>query len=145
MLDPVTLPSAGATAFRSRHAAQRTRRAAVNRRRHCRTAQTPPSVQRVTALRLTHRGPPGLMRPMSLPVTPRRAAIVAGVVVGIAVATAFVVRDVPDRVVSLFGGPKGGVDRIGGVRIRYVPPANLPADKLDRVLARRSLVERYCD
>lgn len=46
----------------------------------------------------------------------------AGGLVAIVVATVFCVRTVPDRVISLLGGPAGGVERWGGVRVTYEPP-----------------------
>lgn len=52
----------------------------------------------------------------------RTAAVVAGALVALVVGVMFCVREVPDRVVSLLGGPKGGVERLGGVRLIYEPP-----------------------
>lgn len=56
------------------------------------------------------------------PVGARTAATVAGGLVAIVVAAVFCVRTVPDRVISLLGGPAGGVERWGGVRVTYEPP-----------------------
>jgi len=60
----------------------------------------------------------------------KKLSIAAGVLVALVVLTLFGTRPVPDRIVQLLGGPHGGVDRIGGVRIRYRPPAGVSADAL---------------
>ncbi len=65
------------------------------------------------------------------PVGARGAAIVAGGLVALFVATLFCVRTVPDRVISLLGGPSGGVERWGGVRLAYEPPAGGPVEILE--------------
>jgi preprotein translocase subunit SecD len=82
---------------------------------------------------------------MSDPVQPGRVAIVAGAIVALQVVVAFLIRPVPDRVVSLLGGPDGGVDRLGGLRIRYRPPAGVDTGKLESYLATRSKVRRDGD
>ncbi len=56
------------------------------------------------------------------PVGARGAAVVAGGLVAVFVAALFCVTTVPDRMISLLGGPSGGVERWGGVRVEYEPP-----------------------
>jgi SecY len=62
-----------------------------------------------------------------------RLAIGAGVLVAIFAVTLFFVRPVPDAVLALLGGPDGGVDRHGGVRVRYRPPPGLDPAELARM------------
>ncbi|HEY5927847.1 MAG TPA: hypothetical protein VIV11_39445, partial [Kofleriaceae bacterium] len=57
-------------------------------------------------------------------VRPIRVAILGGVAVALLVAAMFVVRPMPDSVVAWFGGVTG-VERVGGVRVIYQPPAGL--------------------
>jgi hypothetical protein len=63
-------------------------------------------------------------------VSARRSAIVAGLVAGVYLAILFSVRRVPDWVLRAVGGP-GGVERDGGLVLRYRPPASYDAAKLD--------------
>ncbi len=75
---------------------------------------------------------------MSEPVRPRAIAIGAGGAIALFVIASFLVRTVPDRLVTLLGGPDGGVDRIGGLRLRYRPPANVNVDAVNtRATVRR--------
>lgn len=74
-----------------------------------------------------------------------RAAIVAGVAVGLLVAAVFAVMPVPGAIVGLFGGPSHGVDRHGGLRITYRPPPGIDVDALQRHLMARSEVRRAGD
>src|SRR5262245_23107176 len=74
---------------------------------------------------LTPRDAIGRHLEMSERVRPLRVAIVTGVLAAISVYAVFLIRAVPDRVVSLLGGPSGGVDRIGGLRVHYRPPAGM--------------------
>ncbi|MBA3392225.1 MAG: hypothetical protein H0T89_06255 [Deltaproteobacteria bacterium] len=71
----------------------------------------------------------------------RRVAIVAGVLVALYVIVTFLIRTVPDSLVSLLGGPSGGVDRIGGLRVDYRPARGTEA-ALERYLASRANVRR---
>ena len=80
---------------------------------------------------------------MSQPVRPSSVAIWAGVVVALYVMTCFLVRPVPDSVVSLLGGPEG-VDRVGGLRLHYRPPAG-SENALARSLDGRGTVHRDGD
>jgi hypothetical protein len=76
------------------------------------------------------------------PVRRWRAAVIAGALVALQVVVAFSIRPVPDAVVSLLGGPGSGVDRLGGLRVRYRPPTGLDARELERSLAQLSSVRR---
>ena len=69
-------------------------------------------------------------------VRPGRVALAAGVLVGLFVAAAYCVRTVPDRVVTLVGGPEGGVARYGGVQLRYHPSADSKPELLHLLEAR---------
>src|SRR5665647_1485972 len=60
---------------------------------------------------------------MSEPVKPRRVATGAGVVIALYVVTSLLAREVPDSLVALLGGPHDRVERIGGLRVHYKPPA----------------------
>ncbi|MDB4954295.1 MAG: protein-export rane protein SecD [Myxococcales bacterium] len=82
---------------------------------------------------------------VAISVKPRGVAIIAGAIAALVIASTFVAQPVPDRVISLLGGPNGGVDRFGGVRIRYQPPAGSPAAEIDRVLAADSTIRRDGD
>ncbi|MBA2541117.1 MAG: hypothetical protein H0V17_15865 [Deltaproteobacteria bacterium] len=75
------------------------------------------------------------------PVRAGRAAIVAGAMVAAIVMAVYCIRIVPDRVVSMLGGPSGGVDRWGGLRVRYQPPAGSDA-AIAEYLAQRANVQR---
>ncbi len=61
-------------------------------------------------------------------VRPSVAALIAGALAFVCVAVLFCVRTVPDRVVTLMGGPEGGVDRWGGLRVEYIPPPGAEAE-----------------
>ena len=78
-------------------------------------------------------------------VRPGRAAVGAGSLVAICVAVLFCVRTVPDRVVSLVGGPSGGVARWGGLRVRYQPPAGSDTAIETYLRERGDQVERQGD
>src|SRR5437867_1453764 len=58
---------------------------------------------------------------MSEPVKPRGFAFGAGVLAAMFVVVAFLARPVPAAIVELFGAHGGGVDREGGLRVRYRP------------------------
>ena len=77
------------------------------------------------------------------PVRPARAAIVAGLLVALYVVITFLIRPIPDAAVSLLGGP-GGVDRIGGLRVRYRPAPGSEA-AFEQYLAQRADVRRDRD
>ncbi len=64
-------------------------------------------------------------------VRPSRVAIVAGALVALQVAMVFVIRPVPDLVVSLLGGPEGGVARLGGFTIQYRPPGGGSVERIE--------------
>jgi hypothetical protein len=68
---------------------------------------------------------------MSDRVSVARPAAIAAVLAGIFVAVLFVVRPVSDGLVGLFGGPTG-LERSGGVRVRYRPPAGVSSAELAR-------------
>jgi hypothetical protein len=70
--------------------------------------------------------------------------MVAGAIAFGCIAVLYGVRVVPDGVVSLLGGPAGGVDRWGGLRVRYKPPANTDA-QVEDYLAGRARIERRGD
>ncbi len=78
-------------------------------------------------------------------IRPGRAAVGAGGLVAICVAVLFCVRTVPDRVVSLVGGPSGGVARWGGLRVRYQPPAGSDTAIETYLRERADQVERQGD
>ncbi len=78
---------------------------------------------------------------MSEPVRVRRVAIIAGVLVALYVIVTFLIRTVPDSLVSLLGGPSGGVDRIGGLRVDYRPAPGAEV-AVERYLASRANVRR---
>ncbi|MBS1124974.1 MAG: protein-export rane protein SecD, partial [Deltaproteobacteria bacterium] len=60
---------------------------------------------------------------MTDPVKHRRVAAVAGILAALYVVVSFLAREVPDAVLALVGGPDGGVDRHGGLRVDYRSPA----------------------
>lgn len=60
----------------------------------------------------------------------RKAALVAGGLTAVCVAAVFCVRTVPDRVISLLGGPDT-MERWGGVRLKYEPPGGGPVELLE--------------
>jgi hypothetical protein len=76
------------------------------------------------------------------PVRRWRVAAIAGALVALQVVVALSIRPVPDAVVSLLGGPRGGVDRLGGLRVRYRPPAGLDARELEADLRELSSIRR---
>jgi hypothetical protein len=57
------------------------------------------------------------------PVRAGRSAVIAGMLGAAFTLAVFAVRDVPDAVVAVLGGPTG-VERYGGARIRFRPPAD---------------------
>ncbi len=67
-----------------------------------------------------------------------RLALGAGALIAICVIALFVARPVPDAVVSLLGGPSG-VDRTGGLRVRYRPPPGVDPAELARSLGTSSV------
>ena len=71
-------------------------------------------------------------------------AIIAGVLVAAFVVAAYVVRTVPDGVVSLVGGPDGGIPRIGGLRLRFTPAPDTDPRYL-RELAAKTEIKRIGD
>jgi hypothetical protein len=77
-------------------------------------------------------------------VRPGRVAIIAGVLVAAFVVAAYVVRTVPDGVVALVGGPDGGIDRIGGLRLHYRPAPESDPRYL-RALAEQTEIKRDGD
>ncbi|MDQ3368285.1 MAG: hypothetical protein M3680_22905 [Myxococcota bacterium] len=78
---------------------------------------------------------------MSEPVRASRAAVIAGLLVALYVVLTFLLRTVPDGLVSLLGGPDGGVERIGGLRVSY-RPAPGSEQALEHYLASRANVQR---
>jgi hypothetical protein len=75
-------------------------------------------------------------------VSARRVAIVAGLVAGLYLAVVFSVRRVPDWVLRAVGG-LGGVEREGGLVLRYRPPASYDAAALEARAERRGVeIER---
>ncbi|HEY5937770.1 MAG TPA: hypothetical protein VIU61_24145, partial [Kofleriaceae bacterium] len=77
-------------------------------------------------------------------VRPGRVAIIAGLLVAVFVGAAFCKRTVPDAVVSLVGGPEGGIARLGGLRLRFTPAADTDPRHL-RELAETISVARVGD
>lgn len=78
---------------------------------------------------------------MSEPVRASRVAVIAGLLVALYVVVTFLVRPVPDWVVASLGGPDGGVERLGGLRVTYRPAPGAEA-ALEHVLAHRANVRR---
>ena len=63
---------------------------------------------------------------MSAEVKVRRIAAIAGVAAAVCIALALTPSSTPDLVVAAFGGPRG-VDRVGGVTVRYRSPRGAEA------------------
>ncbi len=78
---------------------------------------------------------------MSEPVRASRVAVIAGLLVALYVVVTFLVRPVPDGMVALLGGPDGGIERVGGLRVTYRPAPGTEA-ALEHVLAHRAHVRR---
>lgn len=78
---------------------------------------------------------------MSEPVRASRAAVIAGLLVALYVVVTFLVRPVPDGMVAFFGGPDGGIERLGGLRVTYRPAPGSEAE-IEHVLAQRANVRR---
>jgi hypothetical protein len=64
----------------------------------------------------------GCPRWMSREVTAYKVAAVAGILLAAYVGLVFTQRRVPDAIIGWLGGPHGGVDRDGGVKVRYRLP-----------------------
>lgn len=77
-------------------------------------------------------------------VRPGRVAIIAGVLIAGFVGAAFCIRTVPDGVLSLVGGPEGGIARFGGLRLRFTPAPGTEERYLHE-LAHRTSVARVGD
>jgi hypothetical protein len=78
---------------------------------------------------------------MSGLVRSRHVALVGGALVTLFLGVTYAVHPVPERVLALVGAPRG-LDRLGGLRIRYRPPAGQDLAALAERLSNRAPVRR---
>ena len=69
----------------------------------------------------------------------------AGVLIAGYVFALFCVREVPDRVIGLVGGPADRVEREGGVRISYRPAAGVTEEEIERAVDQNPALRREGD
>src|SRR5262249_47391970 len=74
-------------------------------------------------------------------VSVRNAAVVAGVIAAMYLAAVFSIRRVPDWLLGPLGGPSG-IEREGGLIVRYRPPDGVDASRLERSIARHGMTVR---
>lgn len=78
------------------------------------------------------------MTPVVRPVSPRIAALGTGVLVALYLLLVFTVQAVPPRLVALLGGAQTELEREGGLEMAWLPPRDIDAATLERILAARS-------
>ncbi|MFN0245731.1 MAG: SecDF P1 head subdomain-containing protein [Kofleriaceae bacterium] len=70
-------------------------------------------------------------------ISPLQVGIGAGVLAMVFVLVTFVVRPVPDRALSIVGGDASEFGRVGGMRLVWVPPANVDPAQVERIFLAR--------
>ncbi|HEX3474748.1 MAG TPA: hypothetical protein VHT91_06885 [Kofleriaceae bacterium] len=71
----------------------------------------------------------------------RNAAVAAGLIAAVYLAAVFSIRRVPDGLLEALGGPRG-IEREGGLVVRYLPPEGVDAARLEHSLALRRMTVR---
>jgi hypothetical protein len=71
------------------------------------------------------------------PVRAIRVGVASGVLAAVYLLVVFLVHPVPGRLVAVFGGPKSEVERHGGLRLLWRPPAGFDVGTLEQRFAAR--------